>query len=641
MCGITGIMGFNEIGRMHMIHLAQATGSLKHRGPDYQNTFIAERIGLGHRRLSVIDPSSKGHQPMTDTSGRYTIVYNGEIYNYRELRRQLQNSGLTFTSDSDTEVLLNLYIQHGVQCLDRLNGCFAFAVYDSILQELFLARDRFGINPLLYYHDQDKFVFGSEMRSLLAFNIPRRLDYESLNLYLELNYVPAPFTMIQGVKKLLPGEYLTVSSPSVTPQRYYQITKPEHAPGMGLSYDEQRDKLALLIEDAVTRRLVSDVPLGAFLSGGIDSSAVVAMASRHKDELNTFSIGYPDQPFFDETKYARLVADKFGTRHHVFQLSKQELYQHLFDVWEHMDEPFADSSALPTYILSKFTRQSVTVALSGDGADELFGGYNKHLALNRSLEDGLKNSIIKTLAPVTGLLPKSRNGALANKIRQLDRMARGLRLSIQERYWLWAGILTRKKALALLSEDSLVNLNQIAVEGRKQQFLKHLGPGSDLNDLLFTDMQLVLPNDMLSKVDWMSMAHGLEVRVPFLDHELVNFVFQLPPEYKIHNNMRKRVLQDAVRYLLPKELYNRPKMGFEVPLLGWMRTELRGVIENELLNERTIKDQGLFEASAIKRLIRKLHSRNPEDSPATVWALLVFQKWWKKYFAQVEPAKAS
>lgn len=625
-------MAFNEIGRMHMIHLAQATGILKHRGPDHQHNFIAERTGLGHRRLSVIDLSPNAHQPMADATGRYHIVYNGEIYNFRDLRQQLQNSGVEFKSNSDTEVLLNLYIHQGEDCLQKLNGCFAFAVYDTVKNQLFLARDRLGINPLLYYHDRDKFLFASEMRSLLAYNIPRNLDFESLNLYLELNYVPAPYSMIEGVMKLLPGEYLVVDSGEIFTKSYYEIPKSLQSSGSELSYDQQQQELYRLMEESVSKRLVSDVPLGTFLSGGIDSSVVTAIASRHLENLNTFSIGYRDQPFFDETSYAQLVADKFGTYHTVFKLDTQGLFEHLHDLWDHLDEPFADSSALPAYILSKFTRQSVTVALSGDGADELFGGYNKHLALLRSLNGGIGNSLIRQLSFFTGFLPQSRNGYVTNKIRQFNRMAHGLKLSATDRYWYWAGIATKLQAAQLLNNETIGKIDELATDGRRKQYLRHLGPTPDLNDILFTDMKLVLPNDMLTKVDGTSMAHGLEVRVPFLDHEVVNFVSRLPVGSKIKNGMRKRLLQDTFKDLLPKELYNRPKKGFEVPLLNWMRNELSRNIQNDLSEEK-LQDQGIFDPSGVKKLKRKLQSSNPGDSPARIWGLLVFQKWWQQYLS--------
>jgi len=638
MCGITGIMAFNEIGRMHMIHLARATGVLSHRGPDYQGTYISDQVALGHRRLSVIDPRPEGHQPMSDSTGRYHLVYNGEIYNYRELRKQLQNSGREFTSETDTEVLLYLFIEYGERCLELLNGCFAFAVLDTLTNQLFLARDRYGINPLLYYQDDDKFVFASEMRSILAYNIPKILDYESLELYLELNYLPAPHTMLSGVKKILPGSFITVGTETGKQGTYYSIPDPPQGSTDPPSYQDCGQKISDLLEQSVTRRLVSDVPLGAFLSGGIDSSIVVALASKHVDQLNTFSIGYRDQPYFDETDYANLVADRFNTNHTVFKLTDDELFQHLSDLWEHLDEPFADSSALPTYILSKYTRRKVTVALSGDGADELFGGYNKHLALERSLQRGLGNSLIKSMSVFSGLLPKSRNGSLTNKFRQFDRMAQGLKLDLPQRYWLWASITPPSQVRSLLDSSVLPQIDEQEINRRKHHVLGQISANADLNQLLRTDLQLVLPNDMLTKVDWMSMAHGLEVRVPYLDHELVQYVTGLPSSFKVHRGMRKRILQDAFREILPKELYKRPKKGFEVPLLGWMRGQLFGTIENELLHSNLIKEQGIFNSAGVESLKRRLQSRNPGDSPAQIWALLVFQKWWEKYQPQSSKA---
>lgn len=632
MCGITGIMAFNELGRMHMIHLAQATEKLKHRGPDYQNTFVEERVGLGHRRLSIIDLSPLGNQPMTDASGRYVIVYNGEIYNYRTLRQQLQNLGVSFISESDTEVLLQMYIHYGAECLSQLNGCFALAIYDNREQEIFLARDRMGINPLLYYMDEDKLVFSSEMKSLLSYNIPKELDLESLCLYLQLNYVPAPQTMLKEVKKLMPGSYMKVSGKGKEISSFYKIDyKRDYA--TPLSYDQQKQKLRELLQHAVSKRLLADVPLGAFLSGGIDSSVIVALASEQVQQLSTFSIGYQDQPFFDETAYAQLVAQKFHTRHTVFSLTNGELYGHLQDLWDHLDEPFGDSSAIPTYILSKYTRKEVTVALSGDGADELLGGYNKHLALYRSFEGGLFTKAAPLLAPLARLFPQSRHNRISNWMRQLQRFSQGLSLPAADRYWLWATLATQSQAQELLNPAILQNLDLISLKERRQKILHSMNGQPHINDVLYTDMQLVLPNDMLTKVDWMSMAHGLEVRVPFLDHEVVDFCFSLPATSKIQGNFRKRILQDTFRDVLPKELYRRPKQGFEVPLLPWMRKELRGTIDNELLQKNFIEEQGIFNPDSITRLKKKLWSGNPGDTPANIWGLLVFQNWWKKYLA--------
>ena len=624
-------MAFNELGRMHMIHLAQATQALQHRGPDHQNTYLEERIGLGHRRLSVIDPSPLGHQPMTDPSGRYTIVYNGEIYNYQQLRQSLQNQGVEFSSQSDTEVLLHLYITKGAQCLDDLQGCFAFAIFDSQNQELFLARDRLGVNPLLYYYDEDKLAFASEMKSLLAYNIPKELQWDSLLLYLQLNYVPGPQTMLKGVQKLMPGHYLKANKEGITQYRYYQISYDAHNI-ITDDYATEQNHLTKLLEEAVVKRLVSDVPLGAFLSGGVDSSIVVAIASKHLDELHTFSIGYQDQPFFDETHYAQLVAKQFNTRHSVFSLTQRELIQHLQEVWDHLDEPFGDSSVLPTYILSKYTRNAITVALSGDGADELFGGYHKHLAFHRSLQGGWFNSFTRILAPIAAFFPKSRHSRWANKARQMQRYVKGLDLSLKDRYWFWAGLASFEEASLLLNKPQLSDSLERQATDRAQEFTKHFHNTSTLNDVLYADMQMVLPFDMLSKVDWMSMAHGLEVRVPFTDHHLVDFAFSLPSQHKVQGNLRKKILQDAYRDILPKKLYNRPKKGFEVPLWDWMKTELRGTIDNELLADHFIADQGIFDKDSIIQLKQQLWSKDPGDTPARIWGLLVFQNWWKKYF---------
>ena len=635
MCGITGIYAFNELGKFHMINLAAATDALAHRGPDFGRHDIVDRVGLGHRRLSIIDTSPDGHQPMRDPSGRYTIVFNGEVYNYRELRQRLQQGGITFESETDTEVLLQLYMHEGAACLEYLNGFFAFAVYDEQRDLLFVARDRIGIKPLLYYHDEDKVLFASEMKSLLAYGIDKQIDHASLQQYLRFNYVPAPHSMLQGVKKLMPGQYLEVSKPR--PERvqfttYYQIPWDETRPNPdSLTYQQQQQRIIELLEDSVQQRLVSDVPLGAFLSGGIDSSVVATLASRHLEQLNTFSVGYRDEPFFDETRYARQVADKLGTNHTVFSLTNHDLYEHLHDVLDALDEPFADSSALPLYILSKETRQRVTVALSGDGADELFAGYNKHHAAWRTMHPGGIERSAVALASLWKALPQSRHGALVNKVRQLQRFAEGVQLSPKERYLRWATFLSEQEAYALLDEAHQEELDKPAYQARIERLLRSLSNEHEsVAQWLYTDTHLVLPNDMLAKVDRMSMAHGLEVRVPFLDHRLVEYAFQLPDESKINRRMKKRVVQDAFRSVLPPSLYRRPKKGFEVPLLRWFRSELKAMITNDLLDDDFVSDQRLFDRAGIQQLKQRLFSTNPGDAHATVWALIVFQWWWKK-----------
>jgi asparagine synthase (glutamine-hydrolysing) len=631
MCGITGIYAFNEIGRFFQINLFAATDTLSSRGPDMSGSFTHNYCGLGHRRLSIIDTSSDGRQPMTDESGRYTIVFNGEIFNYPELRRKQEAKGITFRSTSDTEVLLNLYIEQGEACLPQLNGFFAFAIYDKEEESLFIARDRMGIKPLLYFQDEDKLIFASEMKAMLAFHVPRELDYVSLQQYLQLNYIPAPHTIFKGVRKLLPGHYLRIRNGEVSTQRWYQIPQTYRKWTAGnMNYEKLQTTLVDLLDAAVQRRLIADVPLGAFLSGGIDSSAIVALASRHTPHLNTFSIGYRDEPFFDETKYANLVAKKFGTNHTVFSLTNDDLYEHLFDMLDYIDEPFADSSALAVYILSKRTKKKVTVALSGDGADEIFAGYNKHQGEYRIRTGGLMADLVKALHPVWEALPKSRNSGFSNKVRQLQKFAEGMDMSDKDRYWRFCTFVSESDARSLLSEPSrdLADAQQFAE--RKAGILEYLRNDGDFNEFLYTDMHLVLPNDMLTKVDLMSMAHGLEIRVPFLDYTVVDFAFSVPAEFKVNGQLKKRIVQDAFRKELPPQLYNRPKHGFEVPLLKWFRNELQSLISNDLLSDPFITEQGIFHVEAIQALKRKLFSDNPEDVHARIWALLVFQHWWKK-----------
>jgi asparagine synthase (glutamine-hydrolysing) len=637
MCGITGIYAFNEIGRFHMIKLQAATDELIRRGPDFESSTTVHRVGLGHRRLSIIDTSSDGNQPMQDSSGRYTIVYNGEIYNYRALRQELEQKGVTFQSATDTEVLLQLYIHEGKDCLQKLNGFFAFAIYDEQADHLFIARDRMGIKPLLFAADEDKVIFASEMKSLLAYGSERTLDTNSLYQYFQFNYMPAPNTILKGVQKLLPGHFIEIckaSDPRVRLERYYEIPFDETKLNpSGQNYEQQQQTLMTLMDTSVRRRLVADVPLGAFLSGGIDSSVITALASRHVDRLNTFSVGYRDEPFFDETNYAKLVADKYKTDHTVFSLSNYDLYSHLFDILDHIDEPFADSSAIPVYILSKETKKRVTVALSGDGADEVFSGYNKHHAAWRALHPGLAESAVSHLSGLWEKLPKSRSNALTNKFRQFRRFAEGVQLSPRERYLKWATYMDNTEAARLLSNSVLDRIDFQQHGHRIDALLASIhNRGETINQWLYTDVQLVLPNDMLTKVDLMSMAHGLEIRVPFLDHEVVEYAFSLPEESKINRKMKKRILQDTFRKLLPPELYQRPKHGFEVPLLGWFRSELRGTIE-ELLDDAFIREQDIFDPEGISNIRQQLFSKDPGDVHATVWALIVFQRWWKQYMS--------
>ena len=630
MCGITGILSFTEAGSKHLSKGQAANNKLLRRGPDGGAFFIHDNVGLGHRRLSIIDTSENASQPMRDPSGRYTITFNGEIFNYQELREKYLPDKGDWHSQSDTEVLLHLFIKLREKCLPLLSGFFALAIYDSQGQMLFLARDRFGKKPIHYFKDENYFAFASELKALMAYDIPKKLNYTALAQYLQLNYIPQPASILEGVKKVEAGHYLFISKNIFDVKPYYELDW-KHT-NRSISYEDACSTLEVLMKDSIRKRLISDVPLGAFLSGGIDSSVVVALASHQTKHLNTFSIGYADNPFFDETYYANLVAKRYQTNHTVFSLSNHHFLEHIDNILAYIDEPFADSSAIPEYILSYYTRKHVTVALSGDGGDEVFAGYNKHAAELRIRKEDFLNSLVKAGQPIWNILPQSRNKRSTNFFRQLSRFAEGARLDVKERYWRWAGFLTEQQALGFLTPAAQTKIDSVAFGDQKRDLLQRLKDEESLEDLLATDISLVLLSDMLVKVDLMSMANSLEVRSPFLDHEIVDFAFSLPTCYKIDKSMKKKIVQDAFRKYLPAELYNRPKHGFEIPLLDWFRKELRSMITGDLLNDKFVAQQGIFDTKSVQQLKARLFSNNPGDAHATIWALIVFQSWWKNYF---------
>lgn len=453
------------------------------------------------------------------------------------------------------------------------------------------------------------------------------MNWEVLPYYFQLNYIPQPLSMIQNVQKLMPGTYMKISGSNVEFINYYKLSvrKEEYA---DLDYEAAKKKFVSLMDEATKLRLIADVPLGAFLSGGVDSSVVVALASRHKQRLKTFSIGYKDHPFFDETHYANLVAEKFNTEHTVFSLSNNDFLEHVHDVLNSIDEPFADHSAIPTYILSKETRKHVTVALSGDGGDEVFAGYNKYKAEWNVMNPSIKKTLVRSLDPLWKALPKNRSGRLTNKIRQLHRFSEGAGQNANDRYWKWASLMSEEDSYELFSENT-------AKKFKDHKQLKNIFSlnisGQDLNEVLLADVNLVLLSDMLVKVDMMSMANSLEIRSPFLDSEVVEFAFGLPSNYKIDRHMKKKIVQDSFREILPQQLYNRPKKGFDIPLLDWLRNDLWPLINNDLLQDDFIMEQQIFNVSTLRNLKKQLHASDSGDSHETIWALIVFQFWWKKF----------
>lgn len=634
MCGIAAALSFSEKGKIALEKTEFATACLAKRGPDGHGVFNSENIALGHRRLSIVDTSTAASQPMTDATGRYVIIFNGEFFNYQQHRKNLISKGIILNNNSDTEVLLNLYILEGEKCLDKINGFFALVIYDKQEETVFIARDRMGVKPLLIFEDDDKLVLASEMKSLLAFDIPKEIDNVSLFTYLQLNYIPAPHSIFRNVRKMKAGSFIKIDLKRQQNIRTYShgletsyYTIPFHENPVITDYTNAQKQLRDLMYSSVEKRMIADVPLGSFLSGGIDSSVITGIAAQKTKHLNTFSIGFKDEPQFDETHFAQLVAKKHQTNHTVFSLTNNDLFEVLYDVLDYIDEPFADSSALNVFILSKHTRQQVTVALSGDGADELFGGYNKHRAEwimrnNPSFITGSKiaSSVLK---PFAG----SRNSKIGNKIRQVHRFANGASLSASNRYWRWCSLADAFDA------EKLIQLKApqfLEFQSRKAELTKSIKGSSDMNDVLYADMHLVLQNDMLTKVDLMSMANSLEVRTPFLDFELVNFAFRLPSDFKIDKDIQKKIVKDTFKDLLPDALLHRGKQGFEVPLLKWFTTELKSLITHDLLSDDFIKEQNIFNLAEIQKLKTQLFSNNPGEIQARIWGLIVFQYWWKK-----------
>lgn len=626
MCGITGIYAFTPAGEQWLERIEQANASIIHRGPDYNQSMQIHPVALGHCRLSIIDTSSAANQPFSDPSGRYHIILNGEIFNYREIKSDLLALGYEFRSGSDTEVLLLAWIHFGKDILQRIRGFFALAIFDNEEKSLVLVRDRLGVKPVYLYQTGDVVVFASEMKALIASGIPRKINPVSLYRYFALNYIPGQESIYENVSRMKPGTWIRMSAKGIETESYYQIPSAKESHTLLKDYESACQQLEQTLDEAVRLRMIADVPLGAFLSGGIDSSIITALASRHTQQLQTFSIGFKDEPMFDETRYAEMVARKYNTGHTSFNLTTDDLYDCLFQMLDSIDEPFADSSALAVYILSMHTRGQVTVALSGDGADEMFAGYNKHRAEYRIQHPGLMEKLAGLGAPLWKHLPQSRNHPLTNRFRQLHRFANAMKQNPADRYCDLCSISTHAEVT-----DLLLALPLPQRETMFRDFTHAFSSHQPLEATLLSDMHMVLPDDMLVKVDRMSMAHALEVRNPFLDHHVVNLAFSMPMNWKIDASTQKKILKDTFLPLLPQEILSRPKHGFEVPLLRWFKGPLKEKIETLWLNEDFITQQALFNPLAIKKLKTKLHSSSPGDAAARTWALIVFQNWWIKY----------
>ncbi len=623
MCGITGIFSFDDSASIYRDKVVNAVNKLTHRGPDSHGVKVYKDAVLGHSRLAIIDLSERASQPFE--YGKISVVFNGEIYNYKELREELIAKGFAFDTDSDTEVLAASYLAFGhEEMLNKLNGDFAFAVYDLSRRELFIARDRFGIKPLYFINHPDYFAFASELNAIESYldRMPE-VDEVSLKILFEYTYIPAPFTIYKEVRKLAAGSYMIVSQDKTRIASYYELDRLYE---LEAHEDEtvMKKRLYALLDSSVRSRLTADVEVGAFLSGGVDSSIVSALAKNHLDTLHTFNIGFPDYAYYDETVYAKEVARHIGSKHTVFEVTEKKLVNTIDEFLDNTGEPFADSSALAFYILSKETSQQLKVVLSGDGADEIFGGYNKHRAYWLS---GKNNFWWRWLKPVIGKLPAgSRDNWVFDKIRKLKKFAELNGLQSVDKY----------KYLACFNGDWLSNTDFVPAIGNKAYELREremtllMRTFEDMKGFLLNDVYLVLQNDMLYKADYHSMLHSLEVRVPFLDHHVVEYAFSIPIRYKLNDKKGKLILRETFASLLPEKVFTRPKHGFEIPLTFFIRDNFTRFLP--LFDKNFVSEQELFSPDFPEKVYQMLKSHNHSLYAPLIWTYVVFQSWWKKKF---------
>ncbi len=634
MCGICGIVGLNSSTPIDKDVLLKMTRSLRHRGPDDQGIYSDKQAGLGSRRLSIIDLEG-GRQPIANEDKTLWIVFNGEIYNYRELRTYLQHRGHTFRTYTDTEVILHLYEEFGLDCIQHLNGIFSIAIWDSPRQEIIIARDRLGIKPLYYTEiATNQLVFGSEMKALLANpDVKRDIDLISLNEYLTFEYVPSPRTILRNIYRLKPGHILRYNTQGLHIQQYWNISLARSESRPPVNWRDYATTLYDTLKHSIRQELVSDVPVGVLLSGGLDSSAIAAcMVELYPGTVKSFSIGF-EEASFDESHYARMVAEHLGTQHNELILTSKMAAEMVPSITDFLDEPFGDSSLIPTLLLSKFAGEHVKVALGGDGGDELFAGYPTLLA-HRQIEYYERIvpwSIRAHLAPkILNLIPVSFNNISLDF--RLRRFLSGRGVPLQVRHHRWLGSFVDEEKSLLLQDW----LEPVLRDTYAQAYIhaRECDARLPLNQILYNDMKMYLEGDILYKVDRASMAASLEVRVPFLNRDVVNFVTQLPLELKLHRLTGKYLLKRSMEQILPRDVIRRPKKGFNMPVAHWLTRELRELVL-DLLSEARITRQGFFNYSYIKQLLDE-HFARRRDNRKLLWTLLVFQLWYDAYIGPTQ-----
>ena len=625
MCGICGKIYFDPARLVIQQEVLQMSHTLAHRGPDGEGVWAKGNVGLAHRRLAIIDLRAVAAQPMSNADGSVWITFNGEIYNFRELRADLEARGYRFRTQSDTEVIIHAYEAYGRDCLARLRGMFAFAIWDARTRVLLLARDRVGKKPLFYWIGRDRLLFASEIKALLVDRaVPLTPDPRAVDHFLALHYVPAPNTAFQGIYKLPAAHWLEVRDGQIETGRYWQL---RYTPKQHFTEQDAVAELRWRLAEAVRLRLMSDVPLGAFLSGGIDSSAVVAyMAQETAAPVRTFVVGF-EESAFDERQFARLVAERYGTDHTelIVKAPVTDILPRL--VW-HYDEPFGDASAVPSYAIAALTRQYVTVVLNGDGGDENFAGYDRYF-MHRLLCHGDKvpRQVWRTVAALTRRLPAGWHHHAFYK--RLAKAAELLAQVPERRYVRWFGLRTPEERHHLYTTAFRATVGGSDPEALFVEVFGQSDAEEWTDAALAADVQLYLADDLLVKMDRATMAHSLEARSPFLDHSLMEFVASLPAHFKLAGRNKKYLLKAALRGVLPDVVLDRPKMGFSAPIAHWFRNELREMAYDVLLSPTTVQ-RGYFRKQVMAQLLDE-HCTGRQDHAETLWQLLVLELWHRTF----------
>ena len=632
MCGICGFYQFEK--EADQAALKVMNDQIIHRGPDDEGYYYDHggKIGLAARRLSIIDLDT-GHQPLCSYSKKNWITYNGEVYNFPELRKELQAKGYTFRTKTDTEVVVNLYEEYGCDFVKKLRGMFAIGIYDSAKDRLVLARDHVGIKPLYYYikPGNKNLVFASEIKSIIKYpGVKREIDHEALDFFLTLEYIPAPYSIFKGIKKLKAGHILVYEKGRADTKQYWQVEKQE----IPIRFAEQKEYFHFLLKEAVRMRMISDVPLGAFLSGGIDSSAIVSAMSQLSDrKVKTFSIGFEEKSY-SELKYSDIVARLCNTDHYTKNLSPDinELVFHLSDFF---DEPLGDFSNFPTYLVSKTAKEKVTVVLSGDGGDEIFGGYEHYIAqkVARMIDFSLFRPFHKVAAGTTNLFPPSElKKGFVNRIK---RFSEGLNNSYKNRHFRWMLFLSNYQKTKLYSPAFLRQdfLRDLPFRVPFDRYFADSKQFDGINRDLYLDFKTYMVDNILVKVDRASMAASLEARVPLLDYKMVEFAFSLPAHMKVRGSTTKFFFKRAMEDILPHEIIYRRKEGFSIPIKNWLKTDLKGLML-EYLSEKRIKEAGFFNTAYIKKMIDE-HLSNKQNHAHRLWTLILFNIWREKFLVGV------